>query len=96
MIGQELLSLLYGNPLSQLAQATSPQPAPNPNPNAPPPGQLPIAARPPGGVSDTRHGWRPASGQFWGSCSPSESASRPTALSRDPEPAGPGSALSPA
>ena len=34
MIGMELLNLMYGNPLNQIAQATNP--APNPNPNAPP------------------------------------------------------------
>jgi hypothetical protein len=36
MIGAELLNLLYGNPMNQLAGAMNPQPAPNPNPNAPP------------------------------------------------------------
>src|SRR5580704_7128622 len=36
MIGAELLNLLYGNPMSQMAQGMNPQPAPNPNPNAPP------------------------------------------------------------
>lgn len=36
MIGMDLLNLMYGNPMSAIAQATSPQPAPNPNPNAPP------------------------------------------------------------
>jgi len=45
MIGADLLNLMYGNPMSQLAQATSPPPMtpPNPSPTAPP------GARPPGG-----------------------------------------------
>jgi hypothetical protein len=33
MIGQELLSLLYGNPLNQQAGAMNPTPTPAPNPN---------------------------------------------------------------
>ena len=36
MIGADLLNLLYGNPMSQIAQATNPPVMPNPNPNAPP------------------------------------------------------------
>ena len=38
MIGQELLSLLYGNPADQISQALNPNanPTPNPNPGAPP------------------------------------------------------------
>jgi hypothetical protein len=46
MIGAELLNLLFGNPLNQLAGAMNPtpQPAPNPNPGASPPGAPPPGA----------------------------------------------------
>jgi hypothetical protein len=44
MIGAELLNLMYGNPMNQMAQAMNPapNPAPNPNPNAPPLAKPPV------------------------------------------------------
>ena len=50
MIGADLLNLLYGNPMSQIAQATNPPVMPNPNPNAPPRPQAPTMSPAPASI----------------------------------------------
>ena len=50
MIGADLLNLLYGNPMSQIAQATNPPVMPNPNPNAPPRPQAPMMSPAPASI----------------------------------------------